>query len=163
MATYAVLEPPLADGNEAAEQALLLRDGFFVLAFLFPVLWLLWHRLWIEALAALALMVTGAALAQLAGQPLLGTALALLANLYFGLEAGNLRIRAFVRRGWHFRGIVDAASPAEAELRYVGARDTEAEVETAHVANPQPGGGNAAAPHPSSPGMLGLVGYRGTR
>ena len=35
------------------------RDGFSFLAFLLPPLWLLWHRLWIEAVLAFAVLMLG--------------------------------------------------------------------------------------------------------
>ena len=55
MASYVVMEPPGASRNDAAAGAVLVRDGFSFLAFLLPPLWLLWHRLWIEAALVFAL------------------------------------------------------------------------------------------------------------
>ena len=55
MAVYVVMEPPGASRNDAASGAVLVRDAFSVLAFLLPPLWLLWHRLWIEAALVFAL------------------------------------------------------------------------------------------------------------
>ena len=48
MASYVVMEPP----EGGPEQAILVRDGFALLAFIMPFLWFLWHRMWLEALAA---------------------------------------------------------------------------------------------------------------
>ena len=45
-----------------AADAAFIRDGFSFLAFLLPPLWLLWHRLWIEAALALAALVLAAGL-----------------------------------------------------------------------------------------------------
>ena len=67
MAIYVVMEPPAATEAEAIERAVLVRDGFAVLAFLVPPLWLFWHRLWIEALLALAASIALATLGEQAG------------------------------------------------------------------------------------------------
>lgn len=47
MASYVVMEPPAATDEEAVDE--LIRDGFSFPAFVISPLWLLWHRLWIEA------------------------------------------------------------------------------------------------------------------
>ena len=53
MASYVVMVPPAGQGNRPDLDAAFVRDGFAFLAFFLPVLWLLWHRLWVEAVAAL--------------------------------------------------------------------------------------------------------------
>lgn len=119
MAVYVVMEPEQPELSQAQEKAVLIRDGFSFWAFVLPVIWLLLHRLWIEALAALALMLMAAALAtQLGGHPVLGSALSLLTQIYFGLESANLRVAALRRRGWAMWGPVEAANRHDAELRY---------------------------------------------
>ena len=50
MASWIVMQPP--DRTRDADLAFV-RDGFSVFAFLVPPLWLLWHRLWIEAVAGI--------------------------------------------------------------------------------------------------------------
>ncbi|GHD17279.1 DUF2628 domain-containing protein [Tianweitania populi] len=124
MAVFVVLEPDVSDLSQAQDRAVLVRDGFSFWAFLLPVVWLLFHWLWIEALAALALMVAAGALAtQFGGHPLLGLSLSLLTQLYFGLEARNLRINAMRRCGWRVWGPVEAVNSREAELRYAASAD----------------------------------------
>ncbi|WP_312794712.1 DUF2628 domain-containing protein [Tianweitania sp.] len=124
MAVFVVLEPDVSDLPQAQDRAVLVRDGFSFWAFLLPVIWLLFHRLWIEALAALALMVAAGALAtQFGGHPLLGLSLSLLTQLYFGLEARNLKVNAMRRRGWRVWGPVEALNHQEAELRYAASAD----------------------------------------
>ncbi len=91
MASYVVMVPPAGQGSRPEFDAAFVRDGFAFLAFFLPVLWLLWHRLWLEALAALVLTVGIAVAGNLAGfvgAPLLS----LLVSIYFGVEAGALRI-----------------------------------------------------------------------
>ena len=124
MAVFVVLEPNVSSLSQAQDRAVLVRDGFSFWAFLLPVVWLLFHWLWIEALAALALMAAAGALAtQFGGHPLLGLSLSLLTQLYFGLEACNLRINAMRRQGWRIWGPVEALNKREAELRYAASAD----------------------------------------
>ena len=107
MASYVVLEP---NSNELhGVDTVFVRDGLRWLAFLFPVFWLLWHRLWIEAALALALALGIGALATLEGFAG-GTLLSLLVALFFGLEAPALYLAALRRRGWREVGLVEADS-----------------------------------------------------
>ncbi len=116
MASYVVLEP---NSNELhGVDTVFVRDGLRWLAFLFPVFWLLWHRLWIEAALALALALGIGALATLEGFAG-GTLLSLLVALFFGLEAPALYLAALRRRGWREVGLVEADSAADAETRYL--------------------------------------------
>jgi hypothetical protein len=161
MAIYVVMEPPAANAAEAAERAVLVRDGFAFLAFLVPPLWLLWHRLWIEAAIAFAASVGLTALGETAGLGFTGAALSLLVSIYVGLEGQALRINALRRRGWHDWGVVEASDAGEAEIRYLAGEELDA-AETPRATAP------AAIPARSVPGhsvqtgpALGLLGYPG--
>ena len=70
-----------------------------------PPLWLLWHRLWIEALLAFAASIALATLGEQAGLGLPASALSLLVSLYVGLEGQALRAAALRRRGWREWGV----------------------------------------------------------
>jgi len=118
MAPYVVMEPP---GRAGAGEAVLVRDGFSWLAFFFPPLWLLWNRLWMEALAVFLLLGLLAALAEAAGLGPAGGALGLLVSLFVGLEGNGLRIAALRRRGWLEAGVVEAQTLADGEIRYATA------------------------------------------
>lgn len=112
MASYIVMEPPEGD-----REAVLVRDGFQILAFLLPVLWFLFHRLWFEAVIALAVAVALAiagSFAGFGGAP----ALSLLVSIYVGLEGAALRVAALRRRGWREWGVVEADSAVDAEMRF---------------------------------------------
>jgi Protein of unknown function (DUF2628) len=127
MASWIVMEPA---GSGRAADATFVRDGFSFLAFLVPPLWLLLHRLWIEATLAIAALVLTAALAQLSG--LATTVLLwLLVSLFVGLEGNALRIAALRRRGWQDWGVVEAGNVDDADAHYavetVGA-DTDADL-----------------------------------
>lgn len=161
MAIFVVMEPPAAAADIDPR---FVRDGFHLFAFLIPVVWFLWHGLWIEAVVALAVTMAVSALATLAG---LGDAAALLAALvsvYFGLEASNLRLAALRRGGWREWGVVEAQSIAEAEARQA--------VEAADEVVPSPwqrgiaSGAQAGRPAAAMPGAgpaLGMLDYPGQR
>ncbi|MDQ2632892.1 MAG: DUF2628 domain-containing protein [Pseudomonadota bacterium] len=162
MAIHVVMEPPAANAAEAAERAVFVRDGFAFLAFLVPPLWLLWHRLWIEAALAFAVGVGLTALGDMAGLGLIGATLSLLVSIYVGLEGQGLRINALRRRGWREWGVVDANNAGEAELRYLTG---EGSGETRKSAVPHSTGPAQARPSASlaSGPALGLFDYPGRR
>ena len=105
MASYVVMEPP-ADGVPRNE--CVVRDGFHWLAFLVPLLWFLWHRLWIEAAVMLALMLGLSVLSSLQGWAFTATLLSLAVSILAGLEGAALRLAALRRRGWREWGVVEA-------------------------------------------------------
>ena len=113
MASFVVMEPPA--GGTA--NALLVRDRFTLVGFLLPPIWLLWHRLWIEALVAAAVLLALAAFGEMAGSGFLASGLSLLVSVYVGLEGPALRLYALRRRGWQETGIIDAGDRGDAEIR----------------------------------------------
>jgi hypothetical protein len=117
------LHPPrdAIPGEPAAlERATIVRDGFVWPAFLFPVLWFLWHRLWLAALIVLAALavLTAAGLA-LELRPGAATLAVLLYALLVGLEASSLRRWTYARRGRPAVDVVTAGSRREAEEKLV--------------------------------------------
>ena len=165
MASYVVMEPPFdAGGGDArgrADRAVLVRDGFHLFAFLVPALWLLFHRLWIEALLVIAVSLVLAGAGSAAGLGNAAPVLSLLVSLYVGLEGPALRLARYRRRGWRDWGVVEADSAGDAEIRYLAETDAgedghedrqeEAVWPTAPVAAPRPPAGPA----------LGLFSYPG--
>jgi Protein of unknown function (DUF2628) len=117
MAVYVVMEPP--GRGEKPDTTAFVRDGFSWLGFLVPPLWLLWHRLWIEAALAFVAMALLSMLAEGLSLGLAGPLLSLLVSLYVGLEGQALRIAALRRRGWHEWGVVEADRLDDADTRYV--------------------------------------------
>ncbi|MCB1420081.1 MAG: DUF2628 domain-containing protein [Notoacmeibacter sp.] len=157
MASFTVIAPP---ADPEGERALFLRDGFSVFAFLLPLVWLLWRRLWLEAVLYLALMV-GVTLCVRQGwvpSPAVGVT-SLLASLYVGLEATTLRLAGLLRRGHSEVGIVQADDVAEAEIRWYAAHPgihPAAAVAAPLSRKPAIGG---PAPEP----FMGLFDYSGDR
>ena len=101
------------------EDAVFVRDGFAWLAFLFPAIWLLVHRLWWETLGYLVLVALLFAGLNAAGVTAIAIQVAFAAlNLLVGFEANELRRSALDRRGWTEMGSVVARNAEEAEVRF---------------------------------------------
>ena len=77
MTAYLVLARPGAPTPD--ERCVVIADRFAVLAFIAPVIWLLFNRLWLEAFAAALVTVAASMLASVPGQmvPALAIGLAL--------------------------------------------------------------------------------------
>lgn len=157
MAIYMVMEPPAASAQEASMRAVLVRDGFSVIAFLVPLVWLAWHRLWIEAVLLFAASVAGMAAGQALDHAWLGGVLSFVLSVYVGLEGAALRIGALRRRGWREWGAVEAGNAAEAEIRYLAGEYDELPLAVASSSVTT----NAAARPAASGPALGLLAYPG--
>ena len=100
--------------------AVLIKEGFSLPAFLFGPLWALWHGMWRTAivLLALSLAVSGAALvAGLADGAELVLSLGLQAAI--GLWANDWRRYVLARRDVLERGVISARRLRDAEQRYI--------------------------------------------
>lgn len=123
MATYVVMAPPDARAADPIERAVFIRDGFAWLGFFVPALWLLWHRLWIEAGVTVIALVGLTAMADMAGVAWAGPLFSLLISIFVGLEGQALRVAALARRGWRDLGVVEAMDREEAETRLIIEKD----------------------------------------
>lgn len=160
MASFVVMEPP--GSVSPSERAVFVRDGFYVLAFLVPVLWFAVHRCWLAALAALAVAVGVPAAAGMLGYPEAAGGILLVSSFWFGLEAGNIRVAALRRRGFADAGVVEADRASDAEIRYLaGAID---DMPAATMTQPSQPWGTTGRPVQTAGGpALGLFGYPGRR
>ncbi|WP_435658371.1 DUF2628 domain-containing protein [Brucella pituitosa] len=156
MAQFVVLEPA---GTQSSEKAVFVRDGFYTLALILPVVWLLSQRLWFEAIAALGvtilLGVAGAALDISNAVPLI----TLLFSLFVALEGANWKIAKLKRQGYVEKAVIDAADLEEAEIRYFYSLEEAADP----VEAPAPEWAQQA-PRPtysSFGSTIGFVGHRG--
>ncbi len=160
MTTFVVMD---IAGDAKSAEAKFVRDKFSVLAFLVPVIWLAWHRLWIEAFAALAAAAALAALGTLAGFQSTAPLLSFLVSVFVAIEGPQLRIWALERRGYVQVAALEADHEAEAEIRYYESDEasqasavTQKEIQSASI----PFG--RTAPAASGP-ALGLLEYPGNR
>lgn len=121
MQTWLIYEPPggATRSLDDAERFVSFREGFSKLAFLVPVVWLIWRRCW----GALALYVA-VEIALLLVARMIGldggaaTLFALLPNVAVGFEAAWLRARSLERRGYSFAGSLLARGREEAEAHF---------------------------------------------
>lgn len=121
MATYVVMEPA---GDRTGESALYVRDALAPLAIVLPVVWLLWHRLWLEAAMVFFAMLGAAAVLDWIGMPQLAGLTAFLTGMYVALEGSALRMTAARRKGFAEKAVIDAVSRDEAEENHLLTRHT---------------------------------------
>jgi hypothetical protein len=102
-----------------ADRLAFVREGFSWVALLVPLVWLLYHRMWIESLV-LFLVYVGLQLAfggDAQGQAL--TAWAVLAiSVLFAFEANDLRTASLERRGYRFAGVASGRDRVDAERAF---------------------------------------------
>ena len=121
MTVYSVYEPPI-EAPEIAERAdrlAFVKEGLSWPALLVPLLWLLYHRMWIEFILLVLVYVA----LQLAfgtdpqGQALAGWASLAIAVL-FAFEANDLRTLSLERRGYRLAGVASGRDRTEAERSF---------------------------------------------
>ncbi len=127
MASWVVLEAPPGASARQGEELVFQRDGFSFLAFFLAPIWLLWHRLWVEAVAVIAISLAITALERLGGLVVAASILSLLLSLFVGLEGNAMRIARWQRRGWRVATVVDADSEHDAETIYAAHDELEDE------------------------------------
>ena len=93
------------------------KDGFSWPALLVPILWLLWHRLWLALVWYVAWVLALAWVDRLAGETW-AAILAILGALFVALEANDIRRRSLVSRGWRELGAASGSNLEEAEIRF---------------------------------------------
>ncbi|WP_269584841.1 DUF2628 domain-containing protein [Roseibium sp. Sym1] len=122
MSTYVVMAPPefddVAGDPYQTDRLEFVPDRFSVLAFLFSLIWLLVHRMWLVLLGYLAVTLVIELLALSVSQEVMGVVAFVIAIL-FAHEAQALRRWSLERKGWRVVGIVDADGKDEAELRFL--------------------------------------------
>lgn len=118
MATFTVHVPP---GNAGVGNAVFIREGFSVPAFVFGPFWLLWKRAWIPAALwtiLLALLAWAGSLVKLPPDNVgvLGFAL----SAILGFEGDRILAWSLRRRGFVERDVVIGDNEAEAEEVFFG-------------------------------------------
>lgn len=122
MQVFAVYEKSGAPDHDADEDVVLVKEGFCWPAFFFSVAWLLHHRLWLPALAALILLIVMAVgLSFFRGAETYAALVMFALALILGAEGNNLRELFLRRSGCAFSGVVAGRSAPEAEMRLFSA------------------------------------------
>ncbi|MGH6860201.1 MAG: DUF2628 domain-containing protein [Phyllobacterium sp.] len=160
MASFIVLTPS-RNGQKDESKAVFVRDGFAVLAFILPVPWLLFRRLWFEAGLVLAAMIAISMVGSITGHGDMSTAVTLLLCLLIGMEANNWRTARFERKGFEQRAVIDAENVIDAETVYFHANDVPAALPAERPRLQDGAHLQTGAAKPLSGGMLGLVSHRG--
>jgi Protein of unknown function (DUF2628) len=162
MSIYTAHEPPLraAETTPDPDRFAFVRDGFSVWAFLFAVLWMLWHRLWLVLLAYVVVVVGIETALRYAGFS--GPVLAIVAvfiSLLVGIESSTLRRFALARRGWKNVGVVSGSDLEEAERRFFAAWTHESPVKRPNAPTGAAAPGTpATAPIPRPPPSSSVIG-----
>ena len=124
MRFYTVHLPGGDGGGEGARlsDAVLVREGFNWLAFLFAPFWVLAEGLWLAALPLIAALAALIAVPLVLGLgPLLPVVLGLGYIVLVGLSANDLRRAGFASRGWRLVEVVAAPNRAQALIRFAEA------------------------------------------
>ena len=119
MTVYSVYEPPTQapDLGLRAEQLAFVKEGFSWPALFVPILWILWHRLWLTLMGIAIWVLVVMWVDRLAGETP-ATILAILGGILFALEANNIRRWSLARRGWRDIGASFGGNLDEAEIRF---------------------------------------------
>jgi hypothetical protein len=115
MRAYTIHAPP--DEAPAPERFAFVKDGFSWPALLVPILWILWHRLWLTLLGYVIYLLVLAWIGRLTGDWNAGL-LAILGSFLFALEANNIRRTSLENRGWREVGGSFGQNLDEAEIRF---------------------------------------------
>ena len=121
MTVYSVYEPPVPapDLIERADRLAFVKEGFAWPAFFVPLLWLIYHRMWIEFVVLLLVYI---ALQLAFGTDTQGQTLAACASLAIGIlfafEANDLRTASLERRGYRFAGVASGRDRIDAERSF---------------------------------------------
>ncbi|HEX8046984.1 DUF2628 domain-containing protein [Rhizobium sp.] len=120
MASYLILTPPAAAGRSEVSDRYrdgtrFIRDGFSWKAFVFPALWMLFHRLWLHAIAAILLQGIALELMRQPGFSAAGAAILLAVHVLAALEGRHALSQRLIDRGWKMENLVSAHDLATAE------------------------------------------------
>jgi hypothetical protein len=121
MAVYTVHQPPLRKGENTPDPTrfAFVRDGFYFWAFVFSLLWMLRHRLWlVAALFVLLTIVIEIGLRHAGVTSGWRTFVFVAIAFLVGLEGATLRRWTLKLRGYTDVGVVAADDEDEAERRF---------------------------------------------
>ena len=105
------------DEPDSGERYRFVKDGFSWPAFFVPVLWILWHRLWLTLVWYIVFVLVVAWTGRLVSDGAAGW-VALLGTVLLAFEANNIRRLSLEGRGWHEIGSSFGRNMEEAEVRF---------------------------------------------
>lgn len=107
------------DVTARADRIVFVREGIAWWAFLFPVIWLLYHRLWLVLLLFLAVIFALTGLVSLLDWPeSLGGVPTMLASFLLALEGNDLRRWTLTRKGYAQVDVTTGRDRQECEQRF---------------------------------------------
>jgi len=121
MRAYSIHEPEPAPGDPLtrADAVQVVKEGIAWWALFMPLLWLIYHQMWLVLLGVVVLTGAIELLAVLGGFSEAGAFwMSMAFSLVFALFANDLRRWTLARRGYVTSGAVTAGSVTEAELKY---------------------------------------------
>ncbi len=119
MRFYTIHERPAQTAGGDAE-VLAIESGFRWWAAIMPLVWLLWHRLWLGfALYMLFSLALGIAFALGDIAEPAATAIGLAVSLLIGFGAADYRRWTLERRGWRLVAVLRADAATDAEELYI--------------------------------------------
>ena len=116
MKSFYVMTAPAA--GDPDRDTVFIRDGFSWPAFLLPLPWLLFRKLWLVAALAVALYLASIYAAESFRLDALPLAFSFVLSLWVALEGGEARMRRFERLGWRLDRVMSAESLSDAEAIY---------------------------------------------
>lgn len=118
MRIYTVQAPPGTVPEEADPAGwVFVKEGFCWPALFFPLLWLIYRRLWSILLVYIAAAALIGIVSLVADGPVL-SGVAAVAALWFAAEANEFRRWTLRRRGWQFMGVASGRRLIDAELNF---------------------------------------------
>lgn len=104
----------------------LIKEGFSWGGFLFGMIWALWHRLWIEAAALLALTLAVGVIADyIALSETIEAAVMLTIAVLIGCSGNDWRRESLRQSGYHEVGVVVGSNMEEAMRRFFDLRELD--------------------------------------
>ncbi len=165
MASFLVLVPRMSNGERDDDGTVFIRDGFSVLAFILPLVWLLVHRLWFVAALVLGATIAISMVGTFTGHEDMAAFVTALLSLLVGFEANNWRAAVLERRGFEQLAVVDARNADDAETAWFLGPNFAPTARPAVSSGVKSDGPllptrQKSAPQPTT-GMVGLVSHRG--
>lgn len=115
MRTYTVHAPP--EEPPAPERFAFVKDGISWPALFVPVLWILWHRLWLTLIGYVIFVLVLMWTERLLDEDV-AAIVGILGAILFALEANNIRRLSLGRRGWRDLGSSYGDTLEAAETRF---------------------------------------------